>query len=222
MTKKRVIEYKRMGDLIAGDILLSSEGETELTQPFEEHMPESMYLMEFGINEKVYASGNHLWYTVTSLDKQLHRKRRKDAVHLIKYLDDRKVSWLERQASSESAEAPDVAVEFVLETLGIPFQDDKAVEQVLRIIESIGPTLEVHEKMFDELDDSLSPADTPARNLFSLKYFCQQLLALATSVKKSISATQYELLVGKVRTTEEIANTEAFDHDFTVIRSVSS
>lgn len=222
MAKKRVIEYKRMGDLVAGDILLSSEGETELTQPFEEHMPESMYLLEFGIGEEVYASGNHLWYTVNSLDKQLHRKRKKEAVHLVDYLDSKKISWLERQASSESAEAPDVSLEFVLEMLGIPFDDDKAVQQVTRIIQSIGPTLEMHEKMFDELDDSLKPAGTPAIKMFSLKYFCQQVLALVKTVRKSLTSSDYELLVGKVRTTEEIANTQEFDHDFTVIRSVTS
>lgn len=211
------IEYKPIGEITEGDILLTDDNEeTVVKHAYEHHVPESMYQMTFANGETFKVSGNHLWYTVNSLDRSTHKERIRKAVRLSERMSGRKMSWLYKMADADEGIAPEVDLNFFLEVLEVPYEDNELVWQVRRICESIGPVVMQKATMIDvDAPDKniLSPTDTPERPLYSAKMFAQQMIALVSTSLK-LDYHKYELLKGKVRTTTEIAETHDLRHDF--------
>lgn len=218
----REIEYKPIGEITEDDILLTNDNmETTVKNAYQHHIPESMYQMTFANGETFKVSGNHLWYTINSLDRSTHKERVRKAARLAKKMSGRKMSWLYKMADSDEGTAPEVDLVFFLEVLEIPFDDRDLVWQVERICESIGPVAMQKAKMVDGDADSgetLTETDTPDRPLYSAKMFAQQMIALI-SVSLKLKNSKYELLKGKVRTTTGIAETHDLNHDFPSTRS---
>lgn len=213
------IVYKRMGDLEVGDELLSSDGgSSAITDAYEEHIPEEMYRLSFKNGEEIEASGNHLWYTISSLDRQLYRERLKNAKVIVKRLTETDLGWLRRFADMSTEDSPAVDASFIFEALRVQEDDDVYTAQILRALESIGPVAMRSEYIYDETVESLVEVGSEGRRLYSLKLFCEQLLALYSKVSRSRYRTPYDLLMGKVRTTAEIAATWDMKHDFPSVR----
>lgn len=207
--------YKTMGELEEGDQLLGSEaGGTTVTDAYDAHVPDRMFRLRFSNGQVIEASGNHLWYTVTGLDKQLHKQRIKDArAHVVPHLNERKMSWLKKMANADAELSPNVDMEFIADALAIDGSKVDLYNQVVRILESIGPVAMRNEYIYDE-GAGTQEAGTKARRIYSLKLFCEQALALVSESIGKKHSSPYELLKGKVRTTEDIAHTWELGHDF--------
>lgn len=210
------IVYKDIGDIVEDDILIDSEGETTtVTAAYDAHIPDKMFRLRFGNGETIEASGNHLWYTISGLDRQLHKQRIKEArIHLLPRLSDRKTSWLKRMSDVDKELSPGVDLGFIAESLDISQADSDLYNQVFRVLESIGPIAVRNEYYYDENSGSVKDAGSKAKKLYSLKLFCEQMLALVAEASGQKHRSPYELLKGKVRTTEDIAHTWDIGHDF--------
>lgn len=218
--KSEEIEYKRMGDLEVGDQPVASDGTaTVINNAYDEHIPESMYRLRFANGEIIEASGNHLWYTVNLLDKQLHKERIKRAeMNVLPKLYPSKTNWLKKTANVSLEDSPAVDIGFLFEILDVDLADRDLIWSITRVLESIGPVAVRNELIFDERVDAIVDAGERETRLYSLSLFCQQMLALCAEALKDKNSVQYELYKGRVRTTEEIAETWELKHDFPSVR----
>lgn len=214
------IEYKQMGDIIEGDVLLGSNGATAVTETYDVHIPEKMYRLRFGNNEVIEASGNHLWYTVTSLDKQTHKDRVKRAKqHVLPQITERKMNWLNRMSAEDQVTSPRVEAKFIFEVLDIGQSSNSShdsteyANQVIRVLESIGPVEIRNDYIYNETVHGHQSTREGVR-MYSLSLFCEQMLALVKEALGEKHLHPYDLKVGKVRTTEQIMNTQDLGHEF--------
>lgn len=210
------ITYKRMGDITEGDILIGSENaQIPVNHAYEAHTPERMFRLRFSNGEIIEASGNHLWYTVSSLDRQLHSQRLKEAKeHLLPALGEKKIAWLRHNADYEAENSPEVDLSFLFDVLNVDDTTPGAANQMIRIAESIGPVAHRYEYVYDENDEQLKETGDRRKRIYSLKLFCEQTLALIAEATGKKHRTSHQLLKGKVRTTEEIVDTWDLKHDF--------
>lgn len=76
--KEKDYEVIEFGDLKPGDKIVGSDGKpVTVTNAYEKHYPESMFEIEMADGEVVQASGNHMWYCETNLDKKNKDEYRK-------------------------------------------------------------------------------------------------------------------------------------------------
>ena len=60
---------KTIAEVKQQDILVGSDGQTEVSAVYEEHIPKRMYEITLANGEKIKCSGNHLWYAETDNDR---------------------------------------------------------------------------------------------------------------------------------------------------------
>lgn len=191
-------EFKKFGELEVGDMLVGSDGKpTTITDVYDVHIPESMYRLEFDTGDVIEASGNHLWYVETSLDRALHRTRVKSARKLLKNILDKEkecdlLKVAELQQPAETTLADMVAI--------IGHENDAIVHLCTRVAESIGHIAEETTTHVDMLTNE--PAHQVSINVYDARLFCQQILALA--YRKY--ARKWPVVVGQVLTTEALTN----------------
>ena len=197
MSKKTIL--KRFGDLEVGDVVRAPNGkETELTQAYDEHTPETMYEVETGSGDTVLASGNHLWYVETSLDLSLHHDRRKNGKKFFGNLSEEVIAELLKVAEYESDEEIETSLIDIITLLGVT-GDREATSTIVRVAESIGPIAENNTKNVDlYLDEEIFT--TTVRG-YDAKRFTQQILSLTG---KRAYKKRWPLLVGRVVTTEQM------------------
>lgn len=80
--KTKIIEF---GDLKPGDKIIGSDGEPVIvTEVYDKHLPKKMFELEMEDGKVIKASGNHLWYCETELDKKNQDEYRKLAIQYFK------------------------------------------------------------------------------------------------------------------------------------------
>ena len=192
------IEIIRFGDLKEGDVLLGSQGRTEVVQGFDAHTPEAMYQLETDSGVVIEVSGNHLLYVVTSNDRDLHRMRLSRGKRLGKSISQDSIDVLEAEAEG-GPEALGTIAEF--EAFLTPRSEELTAELV-RIAESIGPVSE-SQIFVDDLDGGIGePLFTGTVQNYSRRLFAQQLLSVLSIGK---SRKRWPTVVGTVMTAEMLA-----------------
>lgn len=189
-------ELKTFGELEAGDMIRGTSGPTTVTQVYKEHTPDSMYRIAFDNGKEIEASGNHLWYIETSLDRQLHKRRVKKFRKLFSPLSEE----LERELKSILAlnTIAETALIDVIELMQ-SYESKEKINALIRIAESIGPVAEEDSEAQDLLTgDSIR---TEGIRLYDAKRFVQQIFALSSKAWEK----KWPIMVGKVVTTEYLA-----------------
>lgn len=196
MTDSTVL--KRFGDLEEGDFIVGSDGTpVQVKAAYEEHVPEKMYRLEFEDGKTIDASGNHLWYVESSLDKSLHRKRMKTWGRLFGELspeDEEDLLFIAEMEGPAETALSDM-IEFMRAE-----DDTEKWRAVVRVAESIGPVMEETSSL-EDLYSGERLSNTELR-LYDGPRFAQQLLALSSKKHRS----RWPVIVGRVLTTSDIAN----------------
>lgn len=192
------IKTKKFRELVEGDFIVGSSGApVRVKSVYEEHVPERMFRLEFTGGKTIEASGNHLWYVETSLDKSLHRKRLRDWKKLFGELspEDEEDLLFVAEMEGQAETALSAMIEFMRAE-----EDPEKWRAVVRVAESIGPVMEESASMEDLYSgDSVSKAEL---RLYDGPRFTQQLLALWSKKHRR----RWPVIVGRVMTTLEIAN----------------
>lgn len=173
----------RFSDLKVGDKIIGSNGEpTEITQVYEEHIPVRMFELEMENGEKVEASGNHLWYCETTLDK----KNKDEYIRLAKNFFDKGVEY------AKLAEDPEYNLEIMITLFGDDIETQLYIENACRALghSSFTP------RIVDTADGKVA---TSVNN-----YSYNNLIDFLSEQKQALESDGY-IYYGQVRTTEEIA-----------------
>jgi len=191
------IEVIRFGDLKEGDVLIGSQGRTEVVQGFDAHTPEAMYQLETDSGTVIEVSGNHLLYVVTSNDRDLHRMRLADGKKLGKALSRQSIEVLEDLAETDSSSHAMIAeFEDFLEP-----KSEELTAIILRVAESIGPVSE-SQLYVDDLEGSEKPLFHGTIQNYSRQIFAQQLLSVLNIGR---ARKRWPTVVGTVMTAEMLA-----------------
>ncbi len=190
-------ELKTFGEVKEGDVLQGLTGPVTVVRAYEEHIPETMFSLEFENGVVIEASGNHLWYIETAIDRALHKARIKTARQWLKTLPPSVVDELMSLIELDE-ERVEISLVDVVELLNA-HGDDIKTRVIVRVAESLGPISE--EKT--TLEDLYDGGEIYVKNLrlYDAKLFAQQILALAG--KKW--ASRWPIVVGQVVTTEYLS-----------------
>lgn len=205
---------KSFGDLTEGDYVLGSSGEPVMVlKAYEEHIPDSLYRVEFDDGSFVDASGNHLWYVVSSIDRSLHRRRIKEGRKLFKNLPEDSVSALLEMAAYDRV----VEISLIdMLTVMCAENDSKKTDAVVRVANSIGYIAEENTQYQDLYGGQM--VDAFSMRFYDAKIFSEQLLSL--SFKKY--SKKYPLLVGKVVSTIDLTMMLSMDLDIPELKKLDS
>jgi len=197
------LELIRFGDLKEGDVLVGSQGRTTVTQGFDEHVPESMYLIETDSGIELEVSGNHLFYVVTASDRDLHRERLAEGKRLGKLISTESIRELQSLAQSE-----DGRFGFIAEFEDFIFPKSDELRKVLiRIGESLGPVAESN-LFVDDLGGAEAPLFHGTILNYDRRAFAQQILSVLNIGK---ARKIWPPIVGTVMTAEELVSHDPED-----------
>lgn len=198
--KKEVVNFE---DLKESDFVLSSSNEpTAISEAYEEHIPETMFELTTDSGETIKASGNHLWYAITNNDRDLYHYRLRLGKKLGKNISQKSIKILEEIAMLDSVE---ISVREMLDSIDErAFLNNPLSYAILRVAEGVGPIAE-RNFFIDYLDDESDPLLETTVILYDSKRFAQQLLSFFNVEKYR---KKWPLLVGRVMTTEELAEYE--------------
>lgn len=197
MMENDVTTLKRFGDLKEGDVIRGSKGEpVRVTRAYDEHIPEKMYEIETENDVIVKASGNHLWYVETTIDRALHRERKKKGKKLFSKLSPEIIESLVFVAENEE---PVETSLMDMVSLVEGENNDEVVKSLVRIAESLGHIVEENVKYENLLTGETEYMETI--RAYDARLFCQQILSLTgrKEYKK-----KYPLIVGSVINTEKM------------------
>lgn len=129
-----------LSDIKVGDRIIGPEGKpVVVTHVFDSYVPKDMYELTMENGEKVKCSGNHLWYSETSSDREnIH-----SYLKLVKYF-------------FKHCEIPDydkLLPAYPYSIIGSKFSDNKKCQDLIkRACLSLGPTYQTPNVIFDGLD----------------------------------------------------------------------
>lgn len=192
----------RFGDLKGGETILTPDGQMGVVgKAYDVHIPESMYRLTDSEGGEIEASGNHLWYVVTEVNRDLHKRRLKEGAKIGKLLSKESIEALESVAFDERL--LEMAIVDVLELMDEVEENSEGLhDAVVRTAESIGHIAEEtisYEEDFEESETSETMRSYDANR------FAKQLLSLF-NIKKY--RKKWPVIVGEVMTTEDIVNLE--------------
>lgn len=187
---------KNFGDLVPGDRVMGAHGHpVTVVRTYDEHLPETMYRLEFDNGKTIEASGNHLWYCESSLDRSLHRQRLKEGPRLLKTLPEGVEEQLLELAESEE----EVDVRLIDMVAMLHAEEDRVLTQVLvRVAESLGHIAEEN-TAYEDLYSGEEVGKTTLRT-YDARLFAQQLLSLRDKKLRK----RWPVVVGQVLTTEQL------------------
>lgn len=194
-------EMTTMGQLSVGDMVPSETGEyVPVSEAYEEHVPESMYLLETEDGGEVKVSGNHLVYVVLDVDRESAGERLKAAKKLRKRLSPDVIKRLSDLALEERLFEMHLAD--MIAFLGIAREPEyEAV--VIRTAEAIGHIAE-DTSVIEDLETGERHVEAVVR-MYDANVFAQQLLSVMGVRKfKKMFPTRF----GRVTTVDSIANYE--------------
>lgn len=187
---------KEFGDLEVGDVILGPNNEeVEVSQVYDEHIPEKMFEIVLDDGSMIKASGNHLWYVETDLDYSCHGLRRKTGKKFFGSLSDEIIDNL-----VSIAESDDYIETGLIDMVSLCEVEDNdlAIGCLTRIAASIGHVAENKQEYKDFLTNEVFKKGDTIRS-YDAKVFAQQILSLTGKRKYK---KKYPLRVGKVVTTE--------------------
>lgn len=189
---------KKFGELQVGDWIPGTDGlPVQVTQAYEEHIPETMYSLEMDNGEVIEASGNHLWYVESALDRSLHRWRVREARKLFRNVPP--LVWEELETLATYPEHAEIALADLVELFEA--QDKSTLQKVLvRVAESLGPVAEEKTDIQDVYSGEIVKRGHLMR-LYDARLFSQQLLSLYS---KSFEK-KWPIVRGQVLTTEQLS-----------------
>lgn len=191
---------KRFDELVEGEFVTGSDGKpTMIVKAHDIHEPKEMFKLTFedakGVHKTIEASGNHLWYVETSLDRSMHSQRLRNGIKLLKYLPKSVILDLHDVALNGSEY--DTALIDMVELLKA--HDNPAViNLIVRVAESIGPVSEENTVM-EDLATGASLTESLVR-FYHASLFAQQLLALSDRKLRK----RWPVIVGQVMTTSQL------------------
>lgn len=196
---------KSFRDLKPGDVIMGTDNKpVTVVRAYDEHMPETMYSLEMETGEVIEASGNHLWYVESSLDRSLHRERVKNARKVLKRTD--ADLWEELETLTEYSDHAEIALQDLIELFEAAQRKD--LQKILvRVAESLGPVAEESAHTEDIFTGEAVKRRAPVR-LYDARLFSQQLLAL----KDKRWEKKWPIVRGQVMTTEQLSLVAATLH----------
>lgn len=195
-------ETINFANVVPGDVILGSDNTpVTVVRTHSDHLPSSMFELEFEDGTTIRASGNHLWYCETSLDRSLHRRRIKDWRKLFGKLSEVDVADL--MAVIKLDKNAEISLRDALDFYGVDSnsQDKKFAaknDAIMRVLSSIGPVAEENVSYQDLETGEILPS--PSIRLYDAKRVFQQFLALSERKYRK----QWNVIVGRVVTTEEL------------------
>lgn len=190
--------FKEIGDIEIGDMIVGSDGEpTRVTAAYDVHVPEKMFEIELEDGSVIKASGNHLWYVETSVDKDLHKQRIRVGRKFLKNIDSEIITVLEDTAySKDEIETSLIDMVTLLKAEDTPL----LTQLIVRVAESIGHVAETNTSVQDmETGEQIDFKE--GFRTYDARLFCQQLLVL-TGQKKYVK--KWDLICGRVVSTENL------------------
>lgn len=191
-------ELVTMGDLRAGDYIPGVEGKVMVSRVHEKHIPERMYRLTFddkGVEKTIEASGNHLWYVETSVDRSLHRKRCREGKKIFRNLPDRIV--IEMLKILEIDERTEIGLSDMVNLLEA-HNNKPMIDHLVRIAESIGPVAD-ETRQAEDLETGNIMKEQKLR-LYDGHQFVRQVMSFTDRKYRKM----YPIIVGRVVTTEEM------------------
>lgn len=181
LSRKYKLTEKKMNELKPGDKIIGSDGKlTEITNVYEEHIPEEMYEIDFG-EFTIEASGNHLWYCETNED-------RKNESYYRKLMENYMMSEVLEFPEEENTAYPKEMLASKLSTNGYSY------EFILKVCETIGHSYNMNNAIYDGMElieDNLLPC-----------YSYEDIYKYVKSLKEMKQGDYFKF--GKVRETKEI------------------
>ena len=197
----------RFGELKAGDVIKGPHGPVRISEAYEEHMPTDMYEVSTDSGVTTEASGSHLWYVVTKLDKELHGSRLAEGKKLKSYLGPQGLEFLRELAHDDELEPVSLA-HFIELCFAPESRELEAVQSAsARIALSLGPVLEENVSYRDYESQELQEAITVPH--YDLRELVRQLLSLMGDRK---ARKNWPVKVGRVVTTRTLASMEGPIH----------
>lgn len=180
-----------------GDVLQGTNGNTTVLKVYEEHLPKTMYRLEFEGGKIIEASGNHLWYIETDLDRSLHRKRIKDAKKLFKKTSAETIEDLLDIAAKD--EVVETRLIDILDLFGASSGQGEMAKAIKRVASSIGHIAEEN-TIFQDMSTGETEDGISVR-IYDARLFAQQILALHDRKFRK----KWPLILGSVVTTAELS-----------------
>ena len=190
--KYRIIPF---GELQVGDSIPGLNGNVVVTKTYDTHIPETMFELTFDNSESIQASGNHLWYIETKLDRDLHKRRVKDGRKIFKNVPKHIVDEMKKVLLIQ--DRTEIGLSDVVNLLEAN-DNLEMMRALIRIAESIGPVAEENKNIEDLETQNIIQNKTIY--LYDGHQFMQQILAFCDKVFEK----QYPIIVGRVVSTEEI------------------
>lgn len=197
-----MVEMRRFGDLKEGDVILSPEGKkVTVTRAYDHHVPVSMYEVEVWDGSTVKASGNHLWYVETGIDRSYHQLRKKRAKKVLSTLSYDTISDFFELATHHDVKDSEYAELSLGDLLGLTNRSDDPdmMDVFSRIALSLGHIVE--ETVRNVALDTGQEVSSDIIPLYDTKAFCQQVLSLTG---RKIYTKVWKPVIGRVVTTEEM------------------
>lgn len=181
------MELKQFGDLEPGDQLINSDGKpTTVTAVYDKHIPDKMFELEMEDGQVVKASGNHLWYCETDIDK----KNKSEYFRLAK----------EYFANNSIPQKLDNDEHYPLIVMMNLFGDDINtqifIERVCRTIGYCSYTPVVSQELMKSGNAKVSDKE----EIFNYSY--NNLIEFLSNIEGELDENNF--MFGEVRTTEEI------------------
>lgn len=166
---------KKFEDLAEGDVLQGADGESvEVLRAYDAHTPERMFKIELSDGRSERAGGTHLWYVILDEDWLMLPLRKKAMKSCVKSM-----SAGPRNLLSELALTDDT-VEFayggLLSALGVT-HGSEFDNQIVRVLEAIGPIVEETHETRDLLTDEI--AESQLVPIYDAALAARQILSLA-------------------------------------------
>lgn len=186
---------KRFDELEPGDIIQGTNDKlVSVVTAYDEHIPETMWEIEIDDGSFIKASGNHLWYCETQIDRELHHLRKKGGKRLLKDLTPQALNLLEESASKEEIVETRLIDMIVLTQAS---SNPELTRAIVRIADSIG---HIAENTFTEKDLLEEGDQEDTIRSYDARLFAQQILALTGQRKYR----KYHLIVGSIMTTDQM------------------
>lgn len=178
-------EIVSFGELKPGDEIIGSDGNPVIvTNAYEKHIPTSMYEIEMEDGEVIQASGNHMWYCESTVDK----RDREEYIRLAKV-------FFENKTIPEKLEEDELfPIQDIIQIFGEEIETILFIEKAAK---SLGYSSFTPHLMYD---DKLKVA---AKKEAILNYSYNDLIDFLNEMKLALEGKRY-FYYGEVRTTEEI------------------
>lgn len=192
-------EVLTFGELSEGDKIMGSNGEwVTITKAYKNHIPQRSYEIGMEDGTVITASGNHLWYIETDMDKSLHSARIRESKKILKGLIKEEIALLESYAFNDTKIGFDLSFKDAVDTLDA--NKNRSLQFLIkRVLESIGP---ISENNYHQVDiETMKDSGQVKVQGYDAQKFAQQVLSLTG---KRTYTKKWPVIVGRVVTTDEL------------------